>query len=299
MVSTLSRSQKSTFIGMVVAKDEPSGWAKDTVLVRFVQEAGANAVFHATREAKQQFRDLEMLRIYEIDVPPTVVRTASWALKNGVLSKYEVHVARLCAVRLSPTAWPLIYDYKFIAWDTINQLENDSYVDLIGIVIAPPSFVSQPTGTLRKATVEIASGPFQQTITLLGAQALLQANKGDVLAFASLTVKEYRQARSLQTTRLTMVQHNPERREGIPAVEVASSEEPRQKALKMTTILPIALSELPRLEASLQREPPNTDRTFQLVGTFAPFTASFFEQDPPDDGHRRPWPSHDVAYQVP
>ena len=278
--STLSRRKKTEFVGMLVSKARPTAWKQDTLLLRFLEKNGANAVFQIRGNAIDVFQTWEKSRIYEVSVPPTVVRHATWAPKNGVQAQFEVHLVFPCPGRVSSTAWPMVYRYNFCDWGDLNQLEAGAFVDVIGIAEHPVSLVSSGSSGIRKATLELRNGAYRQTIVLLGEHAGVAAQTGDVVAFSGLVVREYRQERTLQTTLLAIVELNPAAREGIPAVEAASDERPR-KALKMAELLPIAISELATIATELQQSTAGSERTFQLVGTFEKFDESFFENDPP------------------
>ncbi len=78
-------------------------------------------------------------------------------------------------IRVSKTAWPLVFPYAFADWGTLNQLEEGTYIDLLGIVSDPPAFV--PAGKLRKANLVVENGPYAQVISLLGSQASLEVQK--------------------------------------------------------------------------------------------------------------------------
>ena len=277
--TTLSRHEASYFIGMVVAKCRPHGWTPDQLLLRCVERNGASSVFHITGVALQVFEAWEVGRIYELMVPPTCVRLASWSIKNGIPAVFEVFISYPYQFKVSSSKWPMLHAYDFCAWESLKQKEPESYVDIIGIAEKPPVVVQAASTSMRQAHLELRNGDLLQTIVLLGDHVSLQVQKGDVVAFAGLVVHKYHQSRTLQTGYLTIAERNPTRRDCVPEVTSSSEERPR-KALRLTVMMHVAVAELPTMSKEMQATGASK-RSFQLVGTFEQFDSSFFSKDPP------------------
>eukprot|EP00969_Alexandrium_andersonii_P295626 13067814-Alexandrium_andersonii.AAC.1 len=81
--SSIKRVGKTTFVGMLVARSRPANWAKETLLMRFVEETGASMVFIATGSAIGPFDECSPHRIYSIEVPGKCVKKAKEPVRFG------------------------------------------------------------------------------------------------------------------------------------------------------------------------------------------------------------------------
>ena len=76
---------------MLVVKAQPTGWAKDPLLLHVVEESGASTVFVTADEAKGIFLKCETHLIYDIEVPGRCgVHTRIGLQEHGVETNYEV-----------------------------------------------------------------------------------------------------------------------------------------------------------------------------------------------------------------
>lgn len=277
--TALSRTRKSKLTAMVIVKDKPQNWQRDTILARLMEKSGANTVLVATGEALKQVNEFECGRIYEIEVPPTTVRTSWWGPKHGVPAKFDVQLQHPFQARLSKEQWDAQYPFTFIAWDAIDGSQPGAYIDLIGRAVSAP--VLSLMAGLQKALLHLENGSFEQTVTLLGGHAALSIAKGDVVAFAGISVAEYRQEKTLQTSRLTYIVRNPAEREGVPRVPFAEPQEPKRKALRMTATAVVPVSGIEQRASTVAEQNETQSDTFQVVGSFPKLTSEFFTNDAP------------------
>ena len=105
--TSLQRTGKFTFTAMIVAKGTPSNWVKQTVLLRLVEQSGAETMLTATNEAFKTCVALEKWRIYEFQLKGTCVKQSTQCSRYGVRSSLEVKLLFPCSLALSKTAWPL------------------------------------------------------------------------------------------------------------------------------------------------------------------------------------------------
>ena len=284
----LSRTRASTLSAMLIAKTQtPSSWQKQGLLLRFVERTGANTVVFAYQVAADQLAKLNLHTIYNINVSMTTVRNAVFGPRNGIASKFEVHLNKSTTVNKSQEAWPCPHEYKFVPWVQLNQVPDDGHIDLIGRVAHAPRMVS--AGSLRKAAVDLENGPYTQTVELLGDHCSTSMRIGDIVAFAGLQVRTYREDKTAQTGLLTFVEVNPAPRESIPSVPTVANGEPRRKALKMVEGTTIPVTHVRKM--TMQDQPFATDPTatkhLQLLGHFNNVTAAFFEDDSPVEENER------------
>ena len=94
-----------------------------------------------------------------------------------------------------------------MSWNSLDQLQNGDFVNIIGRVIDKPEM--DPTSLIRKARVCVTNNEFIETIELLGEDANVFMKRGDTVLFHGLKVQEYRKERVLQTTFLSRVHANP------------------------------------------------------------------------------------------
>ena len=130
--------------------------------------------------------------------------------------------------------------------------------------------------------IEIGFKDMRQTVALLGEKTNLNVKKNDILVFGALRVKEWQRERCLESSYLTMIEVNPNVREGLEMVNEIGQDEPKRKVMRIT------LPEVARVsdvvvwgEQLIQNAPTNDTRECVIVGHLSSFTMDFFEQDPP------------------
>jgi len=282
--STLKKYGTSTYTGMLVAKDTPSNWSTETLLLRFEEENGINTVFSVTGAAKDLFESCEKRRVYTMDIQGKCVKTSSSQKYYGVDNMQEVRLAYPPKkFSLAKKTWPFRHTYAFEDWEALNQKASDAFVDLVGRVAEPPTL--DLSSSLHKMPVLLHYGDFEQRVEFLGSHADEVLHKNDVVALGGLRIKEFRQERTLQTGYLTVIEINPTGRTGMPKVPPLSEGEPKQKVLKMSEGNVLTVKQVLELrdrmlaDAEQGRTPPDEECT--LRGTFSALTESFFTDDPP------------------
>ena len=268
---------------MLVSKCKPKWKTKEVMLLRFVEENGADAVFRVTDGAISVFEHCELGRIYDLEVQGKCVHRVEALKLYGVNSNVAVDLKYHSKIGLSRAAWPLKFRYRPVDWLTLNQLDVDSVVDLVGVVLDKP--VMDLQSTLPKLRVPMGNAGYQQDIYLLGEHANMIIKKGNVLALAGVRVREYRSQRSLQTSLLTLIEVNPVHREGLPAVEEHDEDTLRKKAMRLSYRNTMSVAEVMRLSEGLltaaQQSCSTSDQEFVIVGFLGKLTAAFFDDDAP------------------
>ena len=139
METSLKRVGSSKFNAMLVASGSTGNPASPTLLLHFVEENKASTVFVASEAAREQFAQLEIWRIYDMEVNGKCVKRARVPSRLGVRGLYEVVLKfPLKQLTLSKRAWPFDYGYQFIQWGSLNQQEDGSFVDVAGVVVGMP-----------------------------------------------------------------------------------------------------------------------------------------------------------------
>ena len=133
MTTTLKRTGEVKYTAMLVADSLQPTWTKEPLLLHFVEKTGASSVFFVTDAARDQFKQCEKHRIYDMEFRGNVVKSQSGS-KFGVSTTFQVVLKFPCKLQLSTEAWPLKFPYKLKSWDALNQLPVDASVDLIGKV---------------------------------------------------------------------------------------------------------------------------------------------------------------------
>ena len=269
---------------MLVCNAKPANFAKETLLLRFVEENGTSTAFALTDKAKEQFEPCELWRIYDIELPGACVKQSSGSSRFGIENTYDV-VMKFPSkhMQLSTRAWPFTYPYKFRAWEELNQLAADSFLDLLGKVVEIPVF--DANSSFPKTVVKIGNNNLFQSIELLGTHTGVQLKLHDVVAFAGLKVREWNNQRTLQTAFLTVVEVNPTPRQDLDFAVDIEDAGPKRKALRMTPMTQITVAQVKEesrkiLEAT-KAGSSMSPLKFDLVGTLTPLTLTFFENDAP------------------
>ena len=268
---------------MLVGKATPPNWARDTLLLRFLDRDGRDTVFVVSDEALHKFGECELWRAYDLVVPGECVKRGSSEARYGVRNTLEVNFQFPCKLEVAKKVWPAKMKYQFIDWEQLNQLQHDQFVDLIGRVTSQP--VKDMNQTLAKAYLVLAWGSMSQEVVLLGEHANLQFDINDVVAFAGLRMQEWKGVRTLQTAYLTVIERNPGAGEHIPEIPKSLESEPKRKVMRMKPSNQLRVSDVLQLTDSMLRDAENElatpTREFSLSGTLSELNATFFEQDVP------------------
>ena len=202
METSLKRVGSSKFNAMLVASGSTGNPASPTLLLHFVEENKASTVFVASEAAREQFAQLEIWRIYDMEVNGKCVKRARVPSRLGVRGLYEVVLKfPLKQLTLSKRAWPFDYGYQFIQWGSLNQQEDGSFVDVAGVVVGMPE--KDVLVSLPKIRVTMSSESHIQEVELLGKHASTVLHAGDRLALGGLRVQEWCGERTLATGFLT------------------------------------------------------------------------------------------------
>ena len=285
MTSTIKRTGKSKCTGMLVSKCKPN-WATEVVLLRFIEENGASAVFKATGDAMTQLDQCELWRIYDVEVYGECVRKVDALKKYGVDINFEVVLKYSSKLDLSKAVWPLKFPYRLAGWLTLNQLDAGSVVDITGVVLKKPIMDLQ--SALPKLRVLLGNDGYQQEIEFLGEHARMSIKKGNVLALAGMRVQEYRGQRLLHTSFLTLIEVDPAPREGLPAVEKPDDGTPRRKAMRLCSRTTMSAADATSLGEGLltavRQARSTSEQEIAIVGYLGKITATFFDDDAPTVG---------------
>ena len=280
--TSLQRFGVTKYCAMCVAKTTPKGWSKPTLLLRFCEQSGANIAFVVTGDALEVMTPCELWRIYDIDVPGKCVKMRGGASKYGVANPLEVHLMFPPKVAVSKSAWQLQFPYDFTEWEALNQAIDGSFVDVCGMVCGVPEFTSDG---LDKLQVILSNGEASQKVSFLGTHAGLQLHKGDVVAVGGARVVTWKHDRFLQSAHLSVVEVNPVSRKEIPSFEGLDAAEPKRKAMRMSSEVPLTLSTvqgvLAQLRADSEKGTEVKAKDFLTKGKLEFFGPSFFESDPP------------------
>jgi len=286
---------------MVVAKAKPTTWSQATILLRFVEQNGISTSFFVSGDALPQFEVLEKWRIYELTIPGACVKSSNGTNRYGVINSIEVRLKYPCKLELSKKAWPFIFPYRFIDWNGLNQASDNQFIDIIGRIATPPN--RDTNAPFPKMIVELTNEDYIQSVEILGNHTASEIHVGDVVAFAGVRVKEWRNDRTLETSYLTLIEINPTRRQGIPEINTQAEGEPKRKAMKMSFQTPITVAEIVRQTQVLvndaerrvaeiarrsqvvvddaKRREDNSVIEFNSIARFAEIDETFFDADPP------------------
>lgn len=278
----LQRFGDFTLTAMVVSRARPLGWDRDTVLLRLVLRSEEEVLLMATQQACEGFDAMQKGRIYEINLKGSYVKNAQSSPKYNIRNQFEIKVSKSCRIVSSSETWALKFPYAFAPWETLDQVQKDAFVDIIGRVLEPPC-VDPNSSSLQKAVVLLGSGNYTQSVELLGEHAAVQIAVNDVVAFAGLKTKEYQKERSLGTTLLTILEVNPSSSSRIPRVPKSNTDEPKRKAMRMLEGEILTVNQVKSLAMEMQNDAKNNKDTCQkdffMQGTFKPFDNLLFMKD--------------------
>ena len=222
----------SEYCAMLVAKATPNR-EKPTLLLRFVEKQGCSTMFTVTEKALEQFEQCELYRIYDISVSCKCIRSSKGKVSYGVQNTLEVAMKFACnKLQLSTAAWPLKFPYDMLNWESLNQLEANTFVDLIGKVCEQPKF--DANSNIPKLVVPLQNEYFVHEVEFLGNAATLRVSLNDTVALGGAQVHMWKERRTIQTTFLTVIEVNPTSDEVLKHLRVAKASTPKRKAMRMT-----------------------------------------------------------------
>ena len=233
-MQSLKRTGTNEYEAMLTAKAEMPTWNVPTLLLRFTEQNGACALFSVTKEAMVQFKTLEMNTIYRMKISGRAVQNNVLGIKFGVKGTYEVKMQfALKDLKKATTAWPLQLHYEMIDFGDLQQTDVGVFVDISGRLLSkdtPPQ-----NSSLSKITFTLQHGELMQGVELLGRHAGTVAKVGDMVTIKSVLVKEFNKEKRLETSFLSVVEVNPNKRKGVPDLpSLADMDgEPPRKAIKL------------------------------------------------------------------
>ena len=281
-VSSLSRTQKVMFTGMLTAATEPN-WSEPAYLLRFTEQQGTNTMFVVNKDAIKSFKALEVDRIYTFEVPGRCVKSNQKGVKFGVNGPFDVKMQYPVEIKVAQVAWPLKLQYNPTPFGHLNQLEDGTFIDIYGEVIAVSKI--DMNEKLPKCVWTLQNGDFSQEIHALGRAARKEVKNGDKIAGKGLIIRSWRGARTLETSHLTIIEVNPRENDAL-VFEEETTDGPKTKAIKVTSLSPITVASCKQLGANLLQDETATkpEATCALVARINPLTDKFFKDDSPTFG---------------
>ena len=286
--TALKRYGKSNFEAMLVRDVMAFGWSEPTRIQRWEEKNGTNTVFTIQAGAIEAFKDCKEGSVFKFEVEGRCVKVCDAMAKYGFANKQEVLLKKPTKVTASEVEWPRAGSYSADAWSDLREKKAGSFTDLVGFALAEPEM--DPNSPIAKACLALGSGSSTETIELLGTDASLPIQEGDVVAFSGLKVKEYRFERSLQTVYTTRIEVNPSKRQGLPQPDEAEDDQPPTKVMKMTKQTLKNVKDVLQLLANQQNADPDSQgewtENFDMQGKLDKLTLAFFESDPPIVGEK-------------
>lgn len=283
--TAIKRTKSSKVALMLMAKSKPSNWSTSTLLCLFEEKTGARTVIVATEAAMESLLTCDVGRIYDVLIPGKCVKVASGKQTYGHRISQEVHTKRPLTVDGSLETWSSIFKYSFIDWQLLDQKEAGSVVDIIGRVSTLPE--RDFTSKIDKVQISVVNGEFTTTLDLLGEEASILFEVGDVILCGGLRVKEYRNVRSLQTSFLTIIEINPQKRDGIPAVPPIDNE-PKRKVMRISDTNVCSVAELLSLQQQMEQDAKADkaviEKNVTVTGTLDSFDVKLFARQSPTVG---------------
>ena len=280
--TNLSRTRTVTYTGMLTAATDPN-WNDPAYLLRFTEQEGTNTMFVAIRDAIKSFKALEEERIYTFEVSAKCVKTNAKGIKFGVNGPFDVKMQYPVEIRVAQVAWPLKLQYNPTPFGHLNQQEDGSFIDIFGEVIAVTKV--DVNEKLPKCVWTLQNCDFCQDIHVLGRTARKAVQIGDKIAGKGLIIRSWRGSRTLETSHLTVIEVNP--KENVALVfEEETTDGPKTKAIKVTSLSPITMASCKQLGAKLIQDDTATkpEATCALIARINPLTDKFFKDDSPTFG---------------
>ena len=283
--TTISRSSQNTYSGKLMARAK---LGKEEVLVcRFVEENGVSAYFKIGKDAIPQFNALEMYTVYTFGFPSSCVRNAANISRTGIRNHLEVliqwQLKKLVKSEFQFLARPL---YNFVDWNTLSDLPDNTFVDIMGRVTKDAVFDTR-IPHLPMLKVELAFQEKKVDVVFLGDKAKAGIERDDLLVIGGIKLKSFRYNRTLETGFVTMWERNPRKRKGLEELENIGDAEPKSKALKVSSLpTPLLVKDIEetviaKLMNTKELVPPLNREHFLVTGTLTPLKETFFEEDVP------------------
>ena len=286
--TSLQRVGETEYVATLIAKARPPRWKVSSLVLRFVEANGAQAVFTVSGDALDGFERCEVYKTYRLVVSAACVKRTNKNEKFGVPSELEVLVRSKATfpVAASSPAVGLGMIYHFRDWDTFDQIPVGECFDLVGEVLQ--KLHREMRGSVVKVVISLGNRNLRQDINVFGDDVLrLQLEVGDVLAISGVRVEEYRSQRMLGLGLLPVIQRNPVLKNGDRVVWI-EDDGPVRKAMRTSQRTPIPISEAVALSLRILEESGGVDvsglpqrHECSLVGRFDALGEAFFDLDPP------------------
>ena len=281
----------NTLNAKILVKTTPAHWSSPTVLLRLVTQNGIEVMVTLTKDALPADA-LLVDRIYDFLVPGACVKASTTAIKNGIAGPSEVRCIYPLKATLAKDGWPTCVPYTFVCFADLAQRENDTFLDVLGVVDEYPDIVTKtinPTNagqspyTLRTRVVKLLSGEFHELLELQGHQVDTPMKVGDLLAVRGCKVKEYNHKRMLSSGLLTYLETNPCNNPSVPALPKREAGSPTKKATRNTSLLPVSITYVQQLrdqfieDYKANRASDQEKRDVCIVGKYAAYDPTVFE----------------------
>ena len=286
--TSLRRVGETEYVATLIAKARPSRWKVSSLLLRFVEANGAQAVFTVSGDALDGFERCEVYKTYRLVVSAACVKRTNKNEKFGVPSELEVSLRSKATVPVaaSSPAGGLGMIYHFRDWNTFDRIPVGESFDLVGEVLT--KLHREVRGSVVKVVISLGNRNLRQDINVFGDDILrLQIEEGDVLAISGVRVEEYHAQRMLGLVLLPAIARNPVLKPGDRVV-LTEDEGPVRKAMRTSQRAPIAISEALALSLQILEESSGADVTglprrqeCSLVGKLDTLDETFFDSDPP------------------
>ena len=210
-----------------------ANWKTPTTVLRLLSPSSVEYCAFLTDGAIASAISMEPGRIYRITVPAKTVKRGDggpakyFGIRNDVTMKFRFPLKFSLVPPGEVAAFSGSVTYAFVAFSTLDQAEDGSYVDLLGRVTDVDK--SALTNSLPKQVITVCNGDFYETLEFLGERALMEVAVDDVLACKGLMLKSWKGTRTCSTTLLTYVAKSPAASVGT-VTEASTGESPKKKA---------------------------------------------------------------------
>ena len=245
MANEVSPFRNKTLKARLLVKSDTS-WTTPTTVMRFLSEGSTEYCFFVSEGAIESVRNMQPGRIYSVTVPFRTVKANDAGPKKyfGISNDVAVRLKHPLQYSLVPPAAAATFDatvsFDFTSLSALDQVEDGSYVDLLGRVTQIDA--TQLMNALPKKTVTIANGDYYENVEFLGNHAALGVVPDQVVACKGLQLKSWKSTRTCTTTLLSYIALDPDAGLGRVA-EASTGESPQKKATmsrdcpRLTTLL--------------------------------------------------------------
>ena len=140
MNNEISPFKSKTLLARLLVKADAQ-WSTPTTVMRFLSESSTEYCFFVSDAAMDSVRDMQPSRLYNITVPFKTVKMGDagpkkyFGMSNDIAVRMKHPLQHSLAPPAAATTFTGTVSFDFTSLSTLDQMDDGSYVDLLGRIV--------------------------------------------------------------------------------------------------------------------------------------------------------------------